>query len=206
MQFVVAAAAAEEGESGFWADAYPIIPHPGELILGLICFLLIVYVFTTKVVPALEKVHAARVAAIEGGMEDAQAAQKEAEATLAEYRAQLADSRAEAGRIREEARAEGAAILAELKEKAATDAARITEAAQKQIEAERQQAVVSLRGEVGRLATDLAGRIVGESLEDEARQSRVVDRFLAELESSDAGEVRTSAAPASAPASGQDGA
>ena len=36
--------------------------------------------------------------------------------------------------------------------------------------------------EVGLLATSLAGRIVGESLEDEARQSRVVERFLADLE------------------------
>jgi len=29
----------------------------------------------------------------------------------------------------------------------------------------------------------LAGRVVGESLEDEARQRRTVERFLAELES-----------------------
>ena len=32
------------------------------------------------------------------------------------------------------------------------------------------------------VGTGLAGRIVGESLDDEARQSRVVDRFLTELE------------------------
>ena len=51
-----------------------------------------------------------------------------------------------------------------------------------QIEAERQQAVTSLRAEVGALATSLAGRIVGESLDDEARQRRVVERFLADLE------------------------
>src|SRR6478736_39799 len=56
------------------------------------------------------------------------------------------------------------------------------EPARTQIEAERQQAVTSLRAEVGSLATALAGRIVGESLEDEARQSRVVERFLADLE------------------------
>ena len=36
--------------------------------------------------------------------------------------------------------------------------------------------------EVGSLATDLASKIVGEALEDQARQSRVVDRFLADLE------------------------
>ena len=40
----------------------------------------------------------------------------------------------------------------------------------------------SLRAEVGTLATELASRIVGEALADSARQSRVIDRFLDELE------------------------
>ncbi|HWS57852.1 MAG TPA: F0F1 ATP synthase subunit B, partial [Actinotalea sp.] len=83
---------------------------------------------------------------------------------------------------REEARVEGGTILVELREKASADAARILESAQRQIEAERQQASVALRAEVGALATELASRIVGESLADEARRSRVVDRFLDELE------------------------
>jgi F-type H+-transporting ATPase subunit b len=39
---------------------------------------------------------------------------------------------------------------------------------------------------VGALATTLAGRIVGESLEDEARQRRTVERFIAELEEQNA--------------------
>ena len=51
-----------------------------------------------------------------------------------------------------------------------------------QISAERQHAVATLRAEVGALATALAGRIVGESLEDDERSGRVVDRFLADLE------------------------
>ena len=178
-------ASAETGGGSFWEEAYPIIPHPGELIVGLISFAVLVYIFTKKVVPRLEEMYAERTAAIEGGIAQAEQAQAEAEAALTEYKAQLAEARAEASRIREEARAEGASILSELKSKAAADAQRITESAHKQIEAERQQAVVQLRGEVGRLATDLASRIVGESLEDDARQSRVVDRFLADLEQAD---------------------
>ncbi len=94
---------------------------------------------------------------------------------------------AEASRIRAEAQEQGAAIIADLRNHAQTEATRITEAAHKQIEAERQQAVVSLRSEVGHLSTELASRIVGESLHDQARQSGIVDRFLAELE---AGDVR----------------
>jgi F-type H+-transporting ATPase subunit b len=69
-----------------------------------------------------------------------------------------------------------------MRERAEAEGRRITEAAQSQIEADRQQALTSLRTEVGALATELASRIVGESLEDHARQSRMVDRFLDELE------------------------
>ena len=84
--------------------------------------------------------------------------------------------------MREEAHEQGAQIIADMRERAEAEARRITESAQSQIEAERQQALISLRAEVGSLATELASRIVGESLTDEARQSRMVDRFLSELE------------------------
>ncbi|MDQ2624329.1 MAG: F0F1 ATP synthase subunit B, partial [Actinomycetota bacterium] len=116
----------------------------------------------------------------------AEAAQAEADAAREEYKAQLAEARTEAARIREDARVEGGSIVDELRAKAHADASRIVENAQRQIEAERQQAVVSLRSEVGELATELASRIVGESLADSARQSRVIDRFLDELEASSA--------------------
>jgi F-type H+-transporting ATPase subunit b len=141
----------------------------------------------------MEAMYAQRTAAIEGGMEKAEKAQAEAEAALEEYRAQLADARAEAARIREDARSEGARILAEMRERAGAEAARITEAAGRQVAAEREQAVASLRTELGGLATELASRIVGESLTDSARQSRVVERFLDELEQADPADVRATA-------------
>ena len=180
-------ATAEEGHEGFWATAYPILPHPVELIFGIVTFAILFWVVKTKVVPRLEEVYAERTAAIEGGMQQAEEAQQQAQAALEQYQAQLTEARAEAARIREEAREQGAAIVVEMRGHAQTEAARITEAAHKQIEAERQQAIVSLRSEVGRLSTDLASRIVGESLHEETRQKGIVDRFLAELE---AGEVQ----------------
>ena len=164
------------------ADKLPVLPHTGELIFGIIAFAILYYIVKTKVVPNLEKAYADRTAAIEGGMNKAEEAQQQAQAALEQYNAQLAEARVEAGHIRVEAQEQGAAIMAEFRAQAQTEANRITEAANKQIEAERQQAIVSLRSEVGRLSTDLASRIVGESLHDEARQSGIVDRFLAELE------------------------
>ena len=53
-----------------------------------------------------------------------------------------------------------------------------------QIDVERAQTLAQLKSEVGSIATTLAGRIVGESLDDDERQKRTVDRFIADLESS----------------------
>lgn len=183
----VAAAAESEVPEGIWL----FIPPLADLIWSVVVLAVIAWVFTRKVLPVFTRILDERTARIEGGMAKAEAAQEEAAIALAEYHQQLAEARAEAARIREDARTEGGTIVAELRAKATEDAARILDNAQRQIEAERKAAAVTLRAEVGALATELASRIVGEALADEARQSRVIDRFLDELETSLAdGEVR----------------
>ncbi|MGA8209950.1 MAG: F0F1 ATP synthase subunit B [Nocardioidaceae bacterium] len=172
-------AAAEEGGH----TPSPLAVAWVEVVLALVVFGLLYLAVKKWVVPNFEKTFAERTTAIEGGLKAAETKQAEADAKLAELEKQLGDARHEAARIREEAREQGSAIIAEMRDQAQGEAARIVEHAHTQIEAERQQAVTSLRAEVGLLATSLAGRIVGESLDDEARQSRVVDRFLADLES-----------------------
>lgn len=170
--------AAEEAEHN------PLIPETPEIVLALVV-LGIVYVLVKKfVVPNFEKAYAERTAAIEGGIEEAQAAQKEAKAALDQYNEQLAGARHEATAIREEAKEQGAQIIAELRAQAQAEAERITSTAHAQVEAERAQVLAQLKGEVGSMATQLAGRIVGESLDDDARQKRTVERFIAELEES----------------------
>jgi F-type H+-transporting ATPase subunit b len=166
-------------------EVNPLVPHTAEIIFGFVFLVLLAIAFAKVVVPKFEKAYADRTAAIEGGMNEAKAAQAEAKAALDKYNAQLAEARQEAAKIREDAREQGAQIIAELREQANTEAERIVTHARAQIDAERTQAVASLRSEVGTMATTLAGRIVGESLEDEARQRRTVERFLADLESSE---------------------
>lgn len=167
---------------GAGEDAVPILPYMPELIFGLIVFGIFYWFVAKKIVPNLEKAYAERTAAIEGGMQAAEQAQAEAAAAKKQYEDQLGEARAEAARIREHAKEQGAQIVAEMREQAQAEAGRITETAHKQIEAERQQAMVQLRTEVGEISTALASKIVGESLEDEARQRGIVDRFLADLE------------------------
>jgi F-type H+-transporting ATPase subunit b len=162
----------------------PLIPHTAELIVGAVAFTLLFLVLRKFVVPMFEKAFTARTEAIQGGIERAEKAQVEAQRALTQYTEQLSKAQSEAQTLREEARVQGAAIIEDLRAKAQEEAARITAAAHASIEAERQQAVTSLRNEVGALAVDLASKIVGEALDDQARQSRIVDRFLEDLEKS----------------------
>ena len=160
----------------------PLFPDLTELIIGFVTFGVIFLALWRVLLPRISSTLTARTDAIEGGLQRAEETQAEAQRTLQTYREQLAEARHEAARLRERAREEGAQIIAEMRAEAAAERQRLIEAAHTQIEADRQQALQSLRTEVGSLAVDLASRVVGESLADEARQRRTVERFLAELE------------------------
>lgn len=164
----------------------PLLPAPSDLLWASIIFVILLIVFWKVALPRMQVMLDKRAEAIEGNIAKADEAQRQAEAALEQYTAQLADARREAGEIREAAREDGKKIVAEAKDAATGEAARITATAHSQIEAERQTALVSLRTEVGSLALDLAGGVIGETLSDDAKAQAVVDRFLAELEASEA--------------------
>ena len=178
------------------AEAHnPLIPPLGEIIIGLIAFAVVVIVLFKLVGPRFEQVFRARREAIEGGIERAEAMQAEARAALEQYRAQLAEARTEAAQIRDAARAEGQQILEELRAQAQEESARIVARGEEQLATARQQIVNELRGQIGTLAVDLAGRVVGESLADDVRRRGTVDRFLEELDAmAAAGDGRTGGA------------
>jgi F-type H+-transporting ATPase subunit b len=172
------AAATPTDESG----PNPVIPNVGELIIGLITFAVVVYVLMKYAWPRMEATFQARRDAIEGGIQRAERAQAEAQRLLAEYRQQLAEARTEAAQIRDNARAEGARIVEEMRVTAQDESARIIARGEEQLTVQRQQVVRELRGEIGSLATTLAERVVGESLADDAARQRTVDRFLDDLD------------------------
>jgi len=162
----------------------PILPLWQEIVVGTVAFGLLCFVLMKYVFPRMEQMFQARVEAIEGGLKKAEEAQAEAAKVLEQYKAQLADARGEAARIRDDARADAEGIRQEAHGRAREESDRIIAAGRESLAAERQNIVRELRAEVGDLAVQLAGKIVGESLEDDARRRGTVDRFLADLESS----------------------
>ena len=161
----------------------PLIPATNELIWGTIAFvLLLVVLWRVGVFGKISEVLAERAKRIEGQIEDAERTRAEAERTLEEYRKKLAAARDEANRIVADAREAGEQLRKDLQRKAQEEADRIVEAARAEILAERDRASRELRREVGSLAVEVAGRVVGYEL-DEDRHRELVDSYIEELSS-----------------------
>ncbi|MGK5739344.1 F0F1 ATP synthase subunit B family protein [Micromonospora sp. URMC 103] len=146
----------------------------GALAFGLLCLVLLRFVF-----PRMEQTFQARTAAIEGGVARADATRSEALRLLEQYHAEMAAARADAARIREEGRADAERVRQEVLAAARAESDRAVAAGRERLAAQRQGIIRELYAEIGPIAVDLASRIVGESLAEEARRAGTVDRFLA---------------------------
>jgi len=163
-------------------DINPIGLPLGEIIIAAIAFAVLLVVLGKFVWPQFETAYAARTKAIEGGIAKAEEAQNEAKAALDRYNQQLAGAREEAAKIREDARAQAQSIRDDMLTQAHAETERIAAAGRAQLDAQRAQIVAELRSDLGRVSVELASKVVGESLQDSARQTRTVERFLADLD------------------------
>ena len=159
------------------------IPEVYDIVWSLIILVIVAVFFYKFFLPKFQAVFDERAAKIEGGIAKAEQAQKDADEAKAKYEAQLSKARVEASKIRDDARTEASHIIADARTRAENDAAQITATAQRSIESQQQQARGSIKGEVGVLATALAGKILGSKLENDDVQSSMIDQMIADLDS-----------------------
>ena len=169
--------------SGAESSEFNVLAVPiGELIIGTVAFLIVFFVLGKLLLPKISKALEEREQAIEGGLKKAEEAEAESARLAAQNQDEIAKAREEAAGIRAAAQAERADIIEKARSEAQAAAAAVTASAQAQIEQEKNKAGSDLQRNVGAIATDLAGRIVGEVLTDNATAQGVVDRFISELE------------------------
>ena len=159
-----------------------VLPPLNEIFWSALILLIILLVVGRYALPRIYSMIDERREAIQEGLEAAEKARADSAAASREKDELLRDAQAEAHQIREDARAQAQQIIAQARSEALAEAQRVQDAAQRQILAERQAAQISLRSDVGLLASELAERLVGEHLENTDLTARVVDRFLDELE------------------------
>ena len=177
-------AASEGGEE----SGNMLLPETSDLVWGTVAFLIIAVVLLRYALPRFTKVLDERTRRIEEGLELADKAKEDQ--TNAELKAArlVEDARRDAAKIREDAQAQAQEIVAAAREAAQGEAGKALDAAERQIQADKQAAQISLRTDVGLLASSLAEKIVGEQLRDTELSARVIDRFLDDLEAAPNGE------------------
>ena len=159
------------------------VPKMYDIVWSAIILVIVALFFYKIFLPKFQAVFDERAAKIEGGIAKAEQAQKDADAAKAKYEAQLSNARVAASKIRDDARTEASHIVADARSRAEADANQITASAQRAIASQQQQALVSLKGEVGALATALAGKILGSELQDEKVQSSMIDQMIDSMDS-----------------------
>lgn len=161
------------------AESNFLIPN-GTFLAELVAFAVILAVVYRFVVPPLQRAMRQRAELISAQLDEARQARERAESAQAEYAASMNEARAEGARIREEARAQGQAIVDEKRAQAQSEVDRLHQQGRQTLLADRDAMAGGLRSEMGSLAIELAGRIVGEPLAEQARSSGTVERFLRE--------------------------
>ena len=157
------------------------LPETYDIVWSLIILIILAAFFYKFFLPKFQSIFDERTAKIEGGLAKAEQAQKDAEEAKKKYQAQLSTARVEASKIRDDARAEASHIISDARSRAETEAAQITANAERSLESQQQKAMVSLKGEVGTIATSLAGKILQTQLQDSTVQSDMLDKMIADL-------------------------
>lgn len=172
--------ATEEGEEST-SNIDLVLPEMAELIAGILAFAIVFFVVWKYALPTINETLEARRQAITGQIAEADRAKAEAESLLSDYKAQLAEAKADGNRIIEEARGTAEQLKSDIVAKAESEAEQILAKAREEAGAEKSRALADARGQVGQLSVDLAGKIVGETLDAKAHKE-LVDRYLADLE------------------------
>jgi F-type H+-transporting ATPase subunit b len=159
--------------------------EPGLIIWTIVTFVFLLVVLRAVAWKPLLAMLAERETRIQEALAQADNARQEAEAAVEENRAAMAKAQAEAQQAVAEGRAAAERVAQEVRQRAEAEAQQMLEQAQRTIRQERDQAIQALRNQVADLAVLAAGRILDENM-DEARNRRLVDRFIDEVPGSKA--------------------
>ncbi len=152
----------------------------GYLLVQIIAFIVIYTLLTRFLYDPLTNVLRDRRQRIQRGLEDAAAAANARRNAETEAEKILAAARAEAARVVEEARSRGEDVARSVETEARAEADRIREEGRVRANEERDRQLADLRGQVAGIASAMAQRLIGESL-DQKRQQTLVNNFFTQM-------------------------
>lgn len=158
-----------------------LLPESGLLFWMLLTFGIVVFVLAKFGFPIIIKMVEDRKAFIDESLQSAIKANEQLAKVKVESEALLDDARKEQAKILAEAAKTRDAIIQSAKDKANVEASELVEMARKQIEAEKEDALHSIRREVAKISVDIAEKVLRTNLENNKDQMQMIDRLMDEV-------------------------
>ena len=152
------------------------------LVAEWVAFAIMIFVLWRYVLPLVTDMVRKRQDEVQHQVEEAEEATRKLEDAQGRFENAVQQAEAEAARIRDDARADAAALREELIAQAEADVERMLQRGRDQLTAQRDQVVRGLRSDLGGASVELAERIVRKELSDESARSASVDSFLSDIE------------------------
>lgn len=111
---------------------------------------------------------------------DAEAAKKEANAIKEEYEQNMQEAKAKANEILESARKTATLQSEKIVKEASEQAAALKNKAEKEIVQEKKKAVNEVKGEIGGIAMDIAGKVIEREI-NEKDHEKLIDEFISNV-------------------------
>ena len=150
---------------------------PCEIITQLINLLLLFLLLKHFLFKPVQNVLNARQAEIDKSYADAEAAQTQAEALRDEYEKRIADAKAEASDIVKSATRKAQLHGEEIVRDAQSQASRLMEKADAQIEQEKKKAMNELKNEISGIAVDIASKVVEREIDAKDHEA-LISEFI----------------------------
>lgn len=146
-----------------------------SFVAEVIAFIAMILILGRWVYPRVMAAAEARQRQIAEQLAAAERAREAAEQRLRDAEARIQEARQQAAEIIEGAGRSGEQFRAGLRARAEEEARRITESAMRDIEAERQKAIDSVRAQVADLVVVATEKVVGETLDDQRHRKLIAD-------------------------------
>ena len=159
----------------------PLTPDPGLLFWMVLSFGVVFFLLAKFGFPVIVKAINERKEFIEMSLLSAKQANERLAAIQAESEKLLADAKAQQKDIISTAMQEKQRIVQTAQEEAQESANQMIEEARQSIQAEKERALQDVRQEVATLALDIAEKVIGERMKDDATQRKTIEQLIDKL-------------------------
>ncbi|NDV82703.1 F0F1 ATP synthase subunit B [Bacteroides sp. 51] len=158
-----------------------LVPDTGLLFWMLLSFGIVFFVLAKYGFPVIIKMVEGRKVYIDQSLEVAREANEQLSRLKAEGDALVAAANKEQGRILKEAMEEREKIIYDARKQAEAAAQKELDAAKKQLQIEKDEAIRKIRRQVAVLAVDISEKIIRKNLDSDDEQMEMIDRMLDEV-------------------------